>query len=321
MNLSLVGFLGTLVLTLALAGASALAAEYPTKPITLVIQFVAGGTTDITGRVLANGTRKVLGQPMICENRPGGGGTVGVTWVANKPADGYTIGLVASSITVAYHMGKLNFHPIHDLTPLVRWGNYLFGIVVRADAPWKTLQDLIQYAKKNPGKLTYGSPGVGTPVHLAMEELSAAAGVEFIHMPYKGNAEDNAALLGGHIDIISNSSGWAPLVDAGKFHLLAILSEQRTGRYPQVPTVREAGYDVVIRSHLGVVGPKGLPTPIVAKLHEAFKKSMEEPEFGEALKKFDMVKYYLGPEEYGEYLREDFDRIGKLVKKLGLDKK
>ncbi len=141
---SRVGFLGILALTLALGGAPALAAEYPPKPITRVLQFVAGGTTDLTGRALANGTRKVLGQPMICENRPGGGGTVGVTLVSSKPADGYTIGLVASSITVAYHMGKLNFHPIDDLTPLVRWGNYLFGIVVRADAPWKTLEDLLQ---------------------------------------------------------------------------------------------------------------------------------------------------------------------------------
>ena len=301
-------------------GFPAVAAEYPTKPINLVIQYPPGGSTDLTARALANGAKKFLGQPVICENKAGGGGTVGVALVAAKPADGYTIGIITSSPAMAFHMGKLNFHPINDLTPVLRWANYLFGVTVRSDSQFKTIQELLQYAKQNPEKLSYGSPGVGTPPHLAMEELSMAAGLKFTHIPAKGIAENNTALLGGHIDLVSDSSGWAPLVDAGKFRLLATWGEKRCARYPQVPTFKEAGYDVVARSHLGVIGPKGMPKPIVARLAEAFRKSMDEPEFHEIMKKLDMDFYYLGTDDYAKYMRSDFENIGKLVQKLGLNK-
>jgi len=197
----------------------------------------------------------------------------------------------------------------------------LFGVTVRADSQWKTMKELIQYIKSNPKKLSYGTPGVGTPPHLAMEELIVAAGIEVIHIPYKGGAETNAALLGGHIEIISDSSGWAPLVDAGKFRLVANWGDQRSPRYPQVPTMREIGYDVVARSHLGIIGPKGIPKPIVAKLHDAFKKAMDEPEFKAIMKKLDMTDNYLNSDDYNKYMRQDFEQMGKLVKKLGLDKK
>ncbi len=307
---------------LLLAGAlPAAAQDYPTKPINLTIQYPPGGSTDLAARALANGAKQYLGQPLICENKSGGGGTVGVALVAAKPADGYSIGITTGSPTIAYHMGKLSFHPVNDLTPIMRWGNYLFGIVVRADSQWKTIQDLFQYAKQNPEKVSYGSPGVGTPTFLAMEELSLASGIKFTHIPAKGIAENNTALLGGHIDIISDSSGWAPLVDGGKFRILATWGEQRSTRYPDVPTVKESGYNIVVRSQIGVIGPKGIPKPIVAKLAGAFKKAMDDPDFVSVMKKFDMPNYYLGSEDYAKYMQSDFEDIGKLVKKLGLDKK
>lgn len=301
-------------------GFSAVAAEYPNKAINLVIQYPAGGSTDLTARALAIATKKYLGQPMVCENKSGGGGTVGPSLVRTKPADGYTLGVITSSPIMAIHMGKLDFHPANDLTHIIRWGNYLFGIAVRADAPWKTLQELIQHAKQNPKKVSYGSPGVGTPPHLAMEELSMAAGVQFTHIPFKGIAENNAALLGGHIEVVSDSSGWAHLVDAGNFRLLATYGDKRSTRYPDVPTCREAGYDVVARSHLGMMGPKGIPNPIVAKLHDAFKKAMDDPDFLAVMKKLDMPTYYLNSEDYEKYIRGEFERIEKLVQKLGLQK-
>ena len=256
-NRKRVGFVLTICLILAF-GLPAMAAEYPTKPITLVIQYPPGGSTDLTARALANAARKYLGQPIICENKSGGGGTVGVALVAAKPADGYTIGVVTSSPTIAYHMGKLNFNPIDDLTHILRWAGYLFGTVVQADSPWKTLPELINHVKQHPKTVTYGSPGVGTPPHLAMEELSSLAGMQLLHMPYKGIAENNAALLGGHIDVISDSSGWAPLVDAGKFRLLATYGYQRSARYPQVPTLREVGYDLVSPGPIGHNRPEGV---------------------------------------------------------------
>ena len=310
------------VMTSVLAlGFSAFAAEFPDKPINLVIQYPAGGSTDLTARALANGAKKYLGQPVICENKAGGGGTVGVALVVAKPADGYTIGIVTSSPTMAFHMGKLNFHPLNDMTPIMRWGNYLFGVVVRSDSQFKTMREVMQYIKQNPEKLSYGSPGVGTPPHLAMEELSMVAGVKFTHIPSQGIAQNNTALLGGHIDLVSDSSGWGPLVDAGKFRLIAIWSEKRCERYPQVPTMKEVGIDVVARSHLGVIGPKGMPKPIVAKLADAFKKAMDDPEYKAIMKKFDMNDYYLNTDDYAKYMKSDFDNIEKLIKKLGLDKK
>ena len=294
--------------------------SYPNKPITLIIPYPPGGSTDLTGRPLAMGTKKYLGQTMVGENKPGGGGTVGVALVVSKPADGYSIGVFTGSTLQAYQMGKLSFHPLNDLTPIMRWGDYLYGILVRTDSQWKTIQDLIQYARKNPGKLSYGTPGTGSSGHLGIEELSIAAAIQLVHVPYKGGAEINTALLGGHIDVLSNSSGWTPMVDAGKFRLLATYGEQRTPRYPQAPTLREVGYDVVVSNHMGIVGPKGLPKPIVNRLHEAFKKAMDEPEFIEAQKKFEITRCYSSPEEYEKYLREEFERIGKLVRRLGLDK-
>jgi tripartite-type tricarboxylate transporter receptor subunit TctC len=313
-------WMGTAIFVLALIIPAA-AQDYPTKPINLVIQYPPGGSTDLTARALANGARKYLGQPIVCENKSGGGGTVGVALVASKAPDGYTIGITTGSPTIAFHMGKLSFHPLNDLTPIMRWGNYLFGMPVRADAQWKTIKELFQYAKQNPDKVSYGSPGMGTPTHLAMEELSLVSGIKFTHIPAKGIAENNTALLGGHIDVISDSSGWAPLVDAGKFRLLATWGEKRSTRYPDVPTVKESGYDIVVRSQIGVIGPKGIPKPIVAKLGDAFKKAMEDPEFIAVMKKFDMNHYYLGSDDYIQYMKEDFESIGKLVQKVGLEKK
>lgn len=314
LRLAMAGLL--LVFGVALAGA----ADYPNKPINLVIQYPPGGSTDLTARALAGAAQKILGQPVVCENKSGGGGTVGPSLVKTKPADGYTLGVITSSPIIAWHMGKVNFNQAEDLTHIIRWGNYLFGIVVNAESQWKTIQDLVKYCKENPKKLTYGSPGVGTPPHLAMEEFSGEAGMQLTHIPYKGIAENNAALLGNQIDVVSDSSGWAPLVDAGKFRLLATYGEKRSTRYPQVPTVMEAGYNVVSRSHLGIIAPKGLPKPIVAKIHDAFKKAMDDPEFLSVMKKFDMPTYYSGTEDYEKYVRTEFERVGTLVKKLGLDK-
>ena len=215
-----------------LAGAPLSAAEFPTKPVTLVIPYPAGGSTDLTGRALAVAAKQYLGQPVICENKSGGGGTVGPSLVLSKPPDGYTIGISSGAVTIAYHMGKLNFNPLEDSTPIIRYTSYVFGMVVRSDSPWKTIQEFVKYAKENPNKVTYGTPGVGTNPHLAMEELSILTGIQLVHMPFKGGAEANTALLGGHIDAISDSTSWGPMVDAGKFRLLVTYSPAADAQVP-----------------------------------------------------------------------------------------
>jgi tripartite-type tricarboxylate transporter receptor subunit TctC len=304
-----------------LAGAPLSAAEFPTKPVTLVIPYPAGGSTDLTGRALAVAAKQYLGQPVICENKSGGGGTVGPSLVLSKPPDGYTIGISSGAVTIAHHMGKLNFNPLEDSTPIIRYTTYVFGMVVRADAPWKTIQEFVKFAKENPQKVTYGTPGVGTNPHLAMEELSILTGIQLVHMPFKGGAEAATALLGGHVDAVSDSTSWGPMVDAGKFRLLVTYSPQRMPKYPDVPTLKEAGYDMVYTSPLFMIGPKGIPKPIVARLHDALKKSLTDADYKSILKKYDMPENYLGPEDLDRAIRQESEQIRRVVQKLGLDKK
>jgi tripartite-type tricarboxylate transporter receptor subunit TctC len=311
-----------LMLVFVLTASPAIAAEYPSKPISFVIPWPPGGSTDVTGRALAEAVKKYLPQPVIVENKAGGGGTVGPSLVVSKPADGYTLcSLPAVAVAIAWHMGKLNFNPIEDITRIIRYTGYVYGIVVRADAPWKSIQEFVTYVKANPNKITYGSPGVGSAAHLAMEEFSFLTGIKMVHVPYKGGAETNTALLGGHVDSVCDSTGWAPLVDSGKFRLLATYGESRPPRFSQAPTLREAGYDVTFPSPLEVVGPKGLPEQIVQKLHGAFKNAMGDEEYQSVLKKFDMPNLYLNPEDSEKASRAEIKKIEGIVQKLGLQKK
>ncbi|MGA2954852.1 MAG: tripartite tricarboxylate transporter substrate binding protein [Thermodesulfobacteriota bacterium] len=316
-----IGLMLIIGLVMALA-VPALASDYPAKPITLVIPYPAGGSTDVTGRVLATAAKRYFGQPIIVENKGGGGGTVGPNLVISKPADGYTIGIMASTtVTISWHMGKMNFNPIEDVNHIMRYTGYLYGFVVRADSPWKTLQDFVKYAKENPGKVTYGTTGVGTGPHLAMEQLSYMAGMQLVHVPYKGGAECNTALLGGHVDSVSDSTSWGPLVDAGKFRLLTVYTAARSARYPQVPTLKELGFDMVFPSPLEIMGPKTLPHPIVQKVLDSFKKALDDPEYQTVLKKYDMATTFLNSEDCEKADRSEAEELKKIVQKLGMYKK
>jgi tripartite-type tricarboxylate transporter receptor subunit TctC len=312
-----------LALTLVLAvWLPAEATDYPAKQITFIIPYQAGGFTDLLSRTLANSVKKDLGQPVICENKAGGGGTVGLSYVVNQPADGYTIGLITPGAFLASHMGKSPFHPLKDLTFICRISGGMTAVVVRADSPFKTLEDLIRFTKQNPGKITYGTSGMGTITHLAMEELSTlAGGVNWKLIPYKSGAEAATALLGGHVDVVSDAPSWQPLVDAGKLRLLAVFTEKRSARYPDVPTVKESGYNMSVPGPNGVIGPKGLPKPVVQKLDAAYRKALQDPEVLAVLKRFDLTQLYLGSDDYTKSAQEEFDWSGKLVHKLGLDKK
>jgi tripartite-type tricarboxylate transporter receptor subunit TctC len=316
-----VGFMMVFSLVLAF-GPPARAAEFPTRPINLIIPWPAGGAGDIVGRTLAEVAKKELGQPIIVDNKPGAGGNVGTTLILTKPADGYTLGDTSTNAQiVSYYTGLLNYHPLHDCTHIMRAAGMLYGLVVRADSPWKTFKEFIEYSKANPQKVSFGSPGLTTAPRLAMEELASMAGnVQWIHVPLKGEAETNASLLGGHVDAIANS-GWAPLVDAGKLRVLALFGPRRVSRFPQVPTVKELGYDVVWEAPVGFFGPKGLPKPIVKKLNDALRKGIDDPTFQSAMKRLEMAVTYLDSEETEKAVRREAERIEGLVKRLGLDKK
>lgn len=297
--------------------AQAAAQGYPTRPITLICPWPAGGGTDIHLRKLAEIASRHLGQPVVVENRPGGSGMNGPAGMKDtaKP-DGYTISQLAITAFRLPHMRKVNWHPIDDFTYIVGVSGYTFGIVVKADSPFKTFQDLITYAKANPGKLSYATPGSGTSLHLAMEEIAVKAGVQFLHVPFKGQAEGVAALMGGHVMAQVDSTGWARMVDAGQLRLLATLGDKRT-RW-NAPTVAELGVNTVSNSPYGLVGPKGMPPQVVKALHDAFKKAMDDPEHLKTLQQLDQLYWYKSSDDYRQWAVQTFAAERATIERVGL---
>ena len=282
------------------------AQQFPTKPVTLICPWPAGGSTDVTMRVLAETTAKYLGQPVIIENKPGASGTLGVGAMLNARPDGYTLTQVPISVFRLPHMEKTPFDPIADLTYVLGVSGYTFGVVVRAEAPWKNWNEFVAFAKANPDKVSYGTPGANTSLHITMEEIAFKQGIKWTHVPHKGNAPSMAALLGGHIDSAADSTGWGPHVNAGKMRLLVVWGEKRTKRWPDVPTLREVGIDIVSNSPYGLAGPKGMDPAVVKTLHDAFKKGMEDPVHLAVMEKYDQELWYLSTADYAKYARETF---------------
>jgi tripartite-type tricarboxylate transporter receptor subunit TctC len=309
----------TLAVGLLLA-AAAHAQPYPSKPVTLIVPWPAGGSTDIYFRKLGEVTARHLGQPLVIENRPGGSGMNGpATMAKTARPDGYTISQLAITAFRVPHMQKVDWDPIRDFTYIIGLAGYTFGIVVKADSPFKTFQDLIAYARANPGKLSYATPGTGTSLHLAMEEIAAKAGVQLLHVPFKGYGDGAIALMGGHVMVQVDSTGWAKQVDAGAQRLLATLGDKRT-RW-NAPTVKELGVDTVSNSPFGLVGPKGMPGDVVKVLHDAFKKSLDDPEYLKMLAQLDQPAWYMPSEDYARWAvdmlkaeRATIERVGLLLK-------
>jgi tripartite-type tricarboxylate transporter receptor subunit TctC len=293
------------------------AQAFPSKPITLICPWSAGGGTDLHLRRLAEIAARHLDQPVIVENRPGGTGMNGPATMARiaKP-DGYTISQLAISAYRVPYMQKVDWDPIADFSYIIGVSGYTFGIVVNSDSPLKSFQDFIGYAKANPGKLSYGTPGTGSSLHLAMEEIAAKAGVQFLHVPFKGQADSAAALMGGHIMAQVDSTGWARQVDAGAFRLLATLGDRRT-RW-NAPTVKELGIDTVSNSPYGLVGPKGMPEAVVKRLHDAFKLAVDDPEHIKTLQQLDQLYWYKSSEDYAKWAAETFKAERATIERVGL---
>lgn len=311
-----IGILGLLALGLVFCSTPGQTAGFPNGPITLVIPWPPGGATDVSMRPLAEGVKKVLGQPVMIENRLGGGSAVGVGSIVGKKPDGYLLSQTVASLHRNSFINKLPFDTVNDLTPIILVAGNLYGILVRPDSPFKTLKDLAEYARANPGKISYMASGVGTGGHIAMEEFAYnAGGLKFSHIPSKGDPESSAALLGGHVDCISTTAGWVPLVEAGKLRLLATYGEKRTKKFPNVPTVKELGYKTVHSSPMVIFGPKGMPEGIVKILHDAFHKAQSDPGFVAVMDKFDMPIMYLNTKDTTKYWAEAYTEAGEHVRK------
>lgn len=299
--------------------ASAQAQAFPSKPVTLIVPWPAGGSTDRHLRGLAEIASRHLGQTIVVENKPGGGGTLGPgTMALNARPDGYTIAQYPLGMLRIPHMQKTAWHPLNDFSFIIGVTGYTFGFVVKADSPYKSFNDYIAAARQQPGKINYGSTGQGTSPHLLMEELADAAKVELNHVPYKGNADLMQAVLGGHVMAGSDATGWDKMVEAGQMRLLLTFGEQRTQRWPNVPTAKDLGYNVVSTSPYGLVGPKGMDPAVVRSLHDAFKKAMEDPKHLELLGQLNQAPWYKSPEDYRAWAQATFAKDKALIERLGL---
>jgi len=289
-----------------LAMLGAFAQSFPSRPVTLIVPWPAGGSTDQVMRALATATEKYLGQTIVIENKPGAGGTLGAQAMVTAKPDGYTVTQIPITVFRIPHTTKVGYDPMSDLTYLIGVSGYTFGVAVRADAPWKSWEEMVAYAKANPGKLTYGTPGANTSLHITMEDIAHRYGIKWTHVPFKGNADNMQALLGGHIEASADATGWGPHVDAGKMRLLATWGAKRTKRWPNAPTLKELGYDIVSTSPYGIAGPKGMDPNIAKILHDAFKKGMEDPVHMQAMEKYDQDLIYMSSEEYAKFARDSF---------------
>jgi tripartite-type tricarboxylate transporter receptor subunit TctC len=295
-------------------------ARFPDRPIRVFVPFPPGGTTDIQMRALAEGVGRRLGQPLVIENRPGAGGTLGATAIAQgtRP-DGYTLSVMPNSVfRVPVMMARPPYDPMEDFTWIVRMVGYTFGIVVRADAPWRTLQDLLEDARANPGKISYGTPGVAT-LDVTMEQIAThAGGIQWLHVPFRGGADNIQALLAGQINVSAESSVWSELVLDGRLRLLATWGEQRPRRFAMAPTLREAGIPIVNSSPYGLAGPKGMDPAVVTALHDAVRDSLGDPQHLAILERFDMPMMYADGEAYARYARQFYAEDSAMVRRMGL---
>lgn len=311
------------LLCAALLGAAVTAAHaqtFPTRPIKLIIAFPAGGPTDITMRQLADNASKILGQPIVVDNKPGAGGTLPAQALQTAQPDGYTIGQIPLGVFRLPYTTKINWDPVKDISYVINVTGYAFGIAVPADSPFKTWNDFVAYAKANPGKLTYGSTGNLTSPHLTTELMAQQLGIQLQHVPYKGSADLAQAVLGNHLMAIADSTGFAPLVESGKLRVLNTWGDKRLAKFPDAPTLKELGLDIVQNSPFGIGAPRGTPPEVVKKLHDAFKQAMEEPSYVAALGRYDMLPIYMSSADYAKFAQTTFAREKALIEKLGLAK-
>ncbi len=310
------------IAALVLPHSSGFAQAFPSKPITVIVPWPAGGSSDITQRAIAEAASKVLGQPIVIDNKPGASGTLGpATMAATAKPDGYTLSQMPISTIRIPQMQKATFDPLKDFSYIVQMTGYTFGITTKADGPFKSWADVVAFAKANPGQVTYATPGTGTSLHLGVEMIAAREGIKLTQVPFKGGAETNAAVLGGHTMLQADSTGWKPLVEAGQIRLLNIWTGDRSKTWPDAPTLKELGYPFVLDSPFGLAGPKGMDPAVMKVIHDAFKVALEDPGVIATMAKYDMFPRYLDGAAYTKSVAELYALETKTLTELGLLRK
>ena len=307
-------------LLLAAAALAPVSAQtFPEKNITLLHAYSPGSSSSVTLRAVGDAASKTLGKRIAVEDKPGAGGALAPTYMLKigKP-DGYMLSQMPQPILRIPHIQTVEFDVLNDFTWIIRIVDYTYALVVRGEAPWRSITELINHAKANPGKLTYATSGVGVTMHMVMEELATMNGISWVHAPHRNSSDMMNAVIGGHIDMIAAAVSYAPLVDSGKIRLLAILGANRIKRWPQIPTAKEMGYNVNASSSYGIGGPKGMDPKIVKTLHDAFRKGLDDPDFVRTMEQYDQVKSYLGTEDYTRWAREQYAVEKGVVERFGL---
>lgn len=317
--LTMLGFMGCISMLPGPVSAQA-GADYPIKPIELVVPFGAGGGTDVLARVTAEAAKKHISQPITVINRPGASGGIGLTEVVNARPDGYKIAMVTVEMAIIPHMGIAKFSPEDDFTPLVRLNADPIVLTVNADSPWKTIEEMVDAAKKSKDPLKFGNAGTGGVSHLAAVALQQKSGNSFTHVPFQGNAPAVVALLGGHIDAVTASpSEVFSFVQSGKLRALAVLADQRLGGvFAQVPTMKERNIDLSIGTWRGLAAPKGLPAEVLARLTAMALKTANEPAVREAMEKQNLGYSVADGETFRKQIARDSALYKQLIEQMGL---
>jgi tripartite-type tricarboxylate transporter receptor subunit TctC len=307
-------------LLFALVPVFSFAQDFPTKPVNVIVTFAPGGTLDTATRILATKAEKFLGQPVIVSNVGGGGGSVALAQVATKKPDGYEITSCTSTGLIRIPQLRAVPYGPDDFIPVMHYAAVESGVVVKSDSPYKTFKDLVEYAKQNPGKVTYATSGAGSPMHMAMEFVAMKENLKWTHVPQTGGAPGLAAVLGGHVTAMSDSTEWLPHVKEGSLRLLATHGEKRMKSFPNVPTFRDLGYDFINETVFMIAAPKGTPAPVVKKLDESFHKAMDDPKFIETIANIEFAVSYRNSADTKKYLDDAYARFGEMIKKLGIQK-
>ena len=316
-------FITATVLALALLGAQAGAQDaYPSKPITLIVPFPPGGVADIVARPAADALGRVLGAPVVIENKAGAGGGIGMAYVAKAKPDGYTLLLALSSISILPEADKIIGRPpmyqLDQLVPIARLTADPTVLAVRADSRWKTLQEFVADAKKRPGAISYGSSGNYGTMHVPMEMFAADAGIKMLHVPYTGAGPAVVGLLAGNIDAVSTGpSTVIQHVKAGTVRVLASWGDHRLASLPEVPTLSESGFNAVFFQWSGLFAPAGTPAPVLAKLRDAARIAAADPAFVAALATVQTPVQYLDAPELQRFWDADAQKLGAVVRRVG----
>lgn len=292
---------------------------FPDKPITLIVPYGPGGVTDVIARALGISLGKTLGQTVVIENKPGAAGAMGVVDMLNTKPDGYRLTLAPVGIFRQPYIQKVTYDPVKDLTYIATFMTYDFILTVPAQSPIQTIQDYVEYAKKQPGRMDYGTPGKFTANHVAMALLEKKTGITLTHAPFKGDADAITALSGGHIQSAMFANSILPQLQAGKVRALATVADKRPEAFADVPTFREAGYDFDLPSPLGIAGPKGMPADVVQKLDAAIKVAMDDPGFQRVVANYGIRTDYRGHHAYTAFAKQAFAQEKEILQSIGLD--